>query len=654
MMKAGMLQTGLFHRARPRGLKTALTLTALAAAVAWIVALLRWGQLQRIKDGFQVRLAGFEWNDYWNPSLFLAALSGLVFLAVAPGWWPARLTPRHKAVKVVLLSMALFVVAEIALARLLRVFLPDPFYLQILAVVCLGLAFYLLRGVGGRDALSRLGEWLRAGRMRGLGGALFVLGCLASVVGWQWYFGGYDLMVDSISQNAQARLLLLGHFTLDIPQRLRDVINFPSAMPTVPSYSQFPPGHLVLMIPLIAAGLPVQGINILAAGGIVALTAALARRLGGRVAGLTAGALLAFSPFFIALVGTAMNHATACLALLAAAWCFLPVGPAPTRAQAMARGVLGGLMLGWAATIRPLTALAHGVVWCGVWGVLLLEAWRRGRWGRPQSFRADRSPKDVLARVVLAGLALLPPLLFFLFYNSRTTGHPLKMPYAISNPELHRLGFSAGGPYSFTPRDALENFAADLYSLNFLLLGWPIGSWLLIVPWWLRTRLSRGERVLLALAAMQTLLYGLYRYHHLVLGPRFLFEAFPLVAILLALGVAPLLRRGGQWAGALAATMLFLSLWGPALGHDRFWLAFEDGALRHERLAAFMRGLPPLRRPTVVVFDAEFIDMCGRYFPHDPGRPDLWFVERKDETRARALPELAGCEWVRLNLSSRR
>jgi hypothetical protein len=120
--------------------------------------------------------------------------------------------------------------------------------------------------------------------------------------------------------------------------------------------------------------------------------------------------------------------------------------------------------------------------------------------------------------------------------------------------------------------------------------------------------------------------------------------------ILFAAGAASLLHcvPGRRAAGVLAVLLLYLSFWGPLLGRADFWLRFEDGAIRHRALETFMRRHAPFSRPTVIVFDPIFIDMCGRYFPHDPDQPPVWFISEKDEPRARALPELADYDWLSL------
>jgi hypothetical protein len=639
------------HGSRPRRLKADLTLAVVTLAVGLIVAWACLRRFSRFEGGFQLQVADFAWLFFANASRGLTLAAAAVFLAASLGLWPSRLTPRSLWARIAALAGALFCVFDLVLLRVLDVFSLEAIYRATLAAICLALAVALLHDAPGKDALSRLGAWLRrGGPCRGVGWIAFGLGCGASLLAWLWFFGGHVTIIDALAQVAQARLMLLGHVTLTMPQRVRDVVNIPAFVESVPSYSQFPPGYLVLLPPLIACGLPVQLVNIAASGGVVALTAALARRLtGSRLAGLIAAIMLACSPFFLVLAGTAMNHSVTCLALMTAAWCFLPAGPAPTRAQARARALLGGLMLGWAATIRPLTALAHGLAWCGVWGTCLWEdAWRR-RSGRRPSARLDRAAPSVLRGVALVALALIPPLAGLAIYNLETTGHALRLAYRVNSPVMHRLGFFKAGEFSYGPLNAVENYVADLFDLNLVMLGWPIGSWVAAAPWWLRTRLGRGERALLALVAMQGLCYGLYNYHHLVLGPRFQYEALPLMIVLVAIGLAPLLRRGGQWSGILAAVLLALTLCGPLVAFARFGRVFEKGVISNDRIERFMRQLLPIRRPTVVVFPRGYIDSFGCYSPHDPGQPDLWFVNETDAAQARAVPELAGCDWVKFD-----
>ena len=65
------------------------------------------------------------------------------------------------------------------------------------AAGALTLALALLNGAPDRDALARLGEWLRrGGPCRGDGWLAFALGCGASLLAWRWYFGGYTMIID--------------------------------------------------------------------------------------------------------------------------------------------------------------------------------------------------------------------------------------------------------------------------------------------------------------------------------------------------------------------------------------------------------------------------------------------------------------------------
>jgi hypothetical protein len=305
--------------------------------------------------------------------------------------------------------------------------------------------------------------------------------------------------------------------------------------------------------------------------------------------------------------------------------------------------LLAGLALGWAVITRPPTGLAHGLVWAAVWAAL----WFIHRTGAGYHTPDSRRTLARAAMWTVLGLAL--PAAVFMIYNAHTTGHPLRMAYMVRSPEVHRLGFRSEGPLAYSPLDALNNLAANLATLNFLLLGWAIGSWTALLVWWKRTRLARPEVVIIALVAGQTMIYVLYHYHDLYLGPRFLFETVPFLVLLAAWGLAPTIRRGGSAACLMVAVLALLAVGGQVRGVDYWWPRFSPIVAEQSALERFMRELEPLERPTVVLLRHPYDEMIGRWFPSDRDRPPLYFVLEKNQARARALPELAGFDWIRMD-----
>lgn len=636
-----------------RMLRWGLLALALLPALAYFVYLHGDGSFGLHKDVLFISLPGYRWRWGLLPQLFAQWGGALLLLVLAAGLWDRRWPLAHKtAVRFVLTYAALAVAGYLGAIQFWRVPTLDPFLLQ-LVLVAAGFASYLLvRAIKPASALAEPNSLERHRRQLVL--LLTLAGVLVGLTSWQIIYSGHPIVTDSQSQIAQARLLLAGHWRLEVAQPLRDVISFPYAIPTVPSYSQYPPGYILTLVPLLAVGLPAQSLDFLYAGLAVALTFLLTRRMAGPRAALAAAVLLACSPFFLGMSGSGMNHTLAMMMLTAAAFGLMPVGPARSPRALAALRFIGGLALGWAVVTRPLTGFAHAAVWGVAWLELFVRAWL----GRTKKMadctknfscrtkkQSERTTMALLVQALWVALGLAIPALIFMFYNYKTTGHPLRMGYEVSNPAMHRLGFINDGPYKFTPMDALHHLAANLLSLNTLLFGWAVGSWVLLGVWWLRTRLSRGELILIAIIAFQTLLYSVYNFHDLFMGPRFMFELTPMLAILGGLGLGSLLNRRGLRAAVLWCVIALMSLGGLLEGYDFWQRKFGQIVKRHDQLDSFMRAVLPLREPTVIVLDKEDAEMVGRYFAQPPGRPALWFVLDTQYEAARRRPELAGCRW---------
>lgn len=485
--------------------------------------------------------------------------------------------------------------------------------------------------------LAKMGNAAARMRTSTLVIAGFVLGAAACVLSWLWVFRGQVIMTDAQSQISQARLLLTGHFTYPIGQAMRDAIEIPYALPSVPSYSQYPPGHILALAPLLAAGLPAQLLNVFAAGVMVALAGWVAMRLGGRGAGVAAIIMLAGSTWLGIMGGTAMNHMTCAALTMVTLGCWLPFLQNPSAPPRRLSAAIGGLALGWIVCTRPPTGLAYGLVW----GAALLMAWI-------SSMRRDaKIPQVNVMRITVWGAAgLVIPAAVFIFYNLQTTGVAFRMAYSASNPTGHVLGFREAGPAPYSPRDALHHFAASVLSMNDLLLGWAIGSWTGLLLWWRRTKFSAPELLLVGLVAAQFICYGLYHFFDLELGPRFLFELLGPVAVLAALGLAPVLRRGRASAGAALLVVALLAFGGIGSAVNAEASRVARLVYPHQKIEAFMKSVEPRRRPTVVVLDPPYNEMIGRWFPAIGHEPPIYFVQKSKAAQARALPELQGFEWV--------
>lgn len=344
----------------------------------------------------------------------------------------------------------------------------------------------------------------------------------------QRVFSGKPLSIDEIVQVLQARWYAEGKLWV------------PTAMPR----EFFSIMHVVDLGPKTFGQFPAGGPAMLALGSLVG-----AEWLVGPVAGLLAvrlfaevlkgveptasrqwhrGALTLFAvaPFGMFMFGSHMNHATTLLWLLVA-WVGL-LRATTTAGQGVSStplwGLVAGLGLGMAATIRPLDGAAFALPAAG-W-----LFWRARVGGR------------ALATLLWSGVGVALPIGALLWVNHETTGSALLFGYDLLWGPAHSIGFHAapwGPPH--TPLRGLELVSLNVARLSTYLLETPFPAMLLaILGFWSSRRLTTLDRYLLSGSALLMAGYWAYWHDGFYLGPRFLFPLFPLAIIWSTRGVAAL------------------------------------------------------------------------------------------------------------------
>lgn len=375
--------------------------------------------------------------------------------------------------------------------------------------------------------------------------------------------------------------------------------------------------HGVLPIgwPLLLALGTLAGIPWLVNPVIAGCTAIAAARLCGGTANGGDGArratawLLAVSPFVLFLGGSFMAHSAAMLWTALALSAYLAHRERPTLASAIILPIAGGMLL----LTRPIDAGA-------MLAAVLVHAW---------FFRGSRTHGATLL-LLLVGLAAGSAL--SLLDNARLTGSALVPPvnrYFDNHfhPGANRLGFGpdVGLTWDFSPAghsipEAVWNLRLNLEQMNRHFLGWPSGSLLLALIFLLGSRKTRGEKLLLAHAASTIVLYGLYWYHGVAFGPRFLATLAPALAVFTWRGASEVrswLARHRLDEECLGAGIAFsiasaLALYVPikALAEYRD-LRGTDGTLLRAATA-----LPP---PALIFVDGpRWPDYDGLYFLNSP------------------------------------
>lgn len=615
-------------------------LAGLALAAVWYGASL--ADIVRVTDGYSLRANGYRW--YWAPDflhLQRGAAGGfllLVFTFAAMLWRSRSASPgrrweqlsgtftRSRLARLgagISRAGVLFVVCWLTLCQLLGISRYDVFFLSLTTIPTA-----LLWAATVWTPPAAVLETFRRLNLPAL------LLTSAAILGGSLYFthDGHAIVTDAQSQIAQARLLLSGRFTIELSPELLRGVALPNFAHTTPTFAQYPPGHILLLLPFIAAGLPANYLNILCGIACVYFVFAVGRLLSNKETGIVAALLVMTSPLFMAMQSGAMNHGSATLLLMITSWAFLTCLLKHNYRYLW----IGLCALSWVALTRPLNAVAHGAVW----GPVLLGYFLRHTGAARQLWASLATHRW---RTAVQFGAMMTPAIILLTYNYLTTGNPLLLGYTVSNKEMHRLGFTTTGPYPYLPVQAINNLISDGLSLSTNLFGFPFSSWILLLGWFIVTQFTTGELVLCALILSQTILYRFYHFYDLLMGPRFVSELVPFYAILAALGVvrmAAVFNRPWKKTARVAGAVLLV---GSAAGGMLQW----NGKLaiftrKYTEMSAFLEALPTAA-PKVIVVPEVYAETVGEHLFGKP--PYTWFVYIDKQDQVETAPELQGYTW---------
>ncbi len=376
----------------------------------------------------------------------------------------------------------------------------------------------------------------------------------------QWVFAGRPLLIDEIVYVLQARDYASGSLThlTRLPREFFAImheVDFGAR-----SYGQYPAGGPAMLVPGVWLGAEwlvgpmVGGLSVLAFAWLLPMLAPEWSRTVRR----SAVALFALAPFGAFMFGSHMNHATTLLWLLIA---MLGLSRAVASDSSPWWGLLTGLGLGVAATIRPLDAAAFALP-AGLW-----LGWRarRGFWGAP------------MGQWLLSGVGVAIPVAALLVVNAQTTGHPLRFGYDVLWGAGHALGFhEAAWGTVHTPARGVELVSLYLTRVSSYLYETPFPALLLpAIGLWFARPLRAMDRYLLVSAGLVIVGYWAYWHDGFYLGPRFLFALLPVLVVWSMRGVLTMRARLGNgspaWrgvqgalsAGALYAVVTILAVRAP-------------------------------------------------------------------------------------------
>lgn len=323
---------------------------------------------------------------------------------------------------------------------------------------------------------------------------------------------------DSIAQLFHAKIFLTGKLTAPLPP-LKEFFDYPHIINDTGWYSQYPPGHSLLLMLGLLAGAPWLVGPLLGTLSLLIfyrITKSLYRDR--RTSYLSTGLLL-FSPFFLFMSSSHMNHTSTLFFVLLFLYYYIRIFSSPAALPAL----ISGLSLGYGLHIRPLDAAAVSLPFMGT---LIYYAWKT----------REPSLKKVMAFFI--GVSLLAgPLLL---YNKYTNGSPFLFGYQKKYQTAGFLGSAQQGP-PHTLKGGIVNTSNNLTGLNKYLFEWPIPS-LSFIFIFLLIPCTKNRWEYLFIGSSLSLIFHYFFYYHqdYIFGPRFYYSIIPFLIILTVRGLLAL------------------------------------------------------------------------------------------------------------------
>ncbi|MEP0823090.1 MAG: glycosyltransferase family 39 protein [Ignavibacterium sp.] len=320
---------------------------------------------------------------------------------------------------------------------------------------------------------------------------------------------------DSIAQLFHAKMLAQGYLSVPAPPAA-EFFEFLQMILRDRWFSQYPPGHLILLSAGVIAGVPWL-VNPLFGSFSLVLLYGIGVQLWDERVGRVAALLGLLSPFLLFMSSEFMNHTTALFFYLS----FIYFIFRAIEGNGVRDGILSGLSLGWLVMTRPYSAAALAAPFL-LYGVVLVIR------KKPPGYRAAAG--FVPAFSVMLALLLL--------FNWATTGHPLVFGFqSLWGSRVNPGFFEVNAGQVHTPLKGLEQTMANFIGFNKYLFEWPVPSLLFVAVLFGMRRMRMKELLLVASGGLLAGAYLLYWFQDWCFGPRFLFEASGPAILLTAVAI---------------------------------------------------------------------------------------------------------------------
>lgn len=321
---------------------------------------------------------------------------------------------------------------------------------------------------------------------------------------------------DNIDQVFHAKIFLTGHLTAP-SHPYKEFFDFTHMINNGKWYSEYPPGHTVMLMIGLLAGMP-WVINPLLGSFSIVLFYLIGREAYDEKTGRVAALLGMLSPFVMFMSAEFFSHATTLFFLSLFALFFIKTIKGKF---ALHPPLIAGLSLGVCLNARPLTAIGVAIpymIYACYWLI--------------------KHPKLYLTRFILmtAGFSLLVGVL--LGFNYLTNGNPFLFAYEVLYGKQHNPGFghSAWGP-PHTPLRGLMQDLNDLNAINKYLFEWCIPSTFFVLLFFIGRRRNPWDYVFISSVFSLPFTYFFYWYQGWCFGPRFAYESTLPLILLTARGI---------------------------------------------------------------------------------------------------------------------
>ncbi len=332
---------------------------------------------------------------------------------------------------------------------------------------------------------------------------------------------------DAIAQLFQAKIFKTGHLTAPLPP-LVDFFHYflDNMIFSDRWYSQYPPGHAVLLLLGLLLGAP-WIINPLLASLSVPLIYGIGRQFYGEQEARLSVILFSVSPFVLFMSASFMNHVSTLFFLLV----FLYSFNKSLVAGNIFFTLLSGFALGCIFHIRPSDAAPLALLFGGI---MVFSTLRK------------RHFKHFICFVSTCSVMLI----LLLLYNYATNGDPLLFGYQVRWGQQHMFGFTDQVVINtppHTPFRGAGHTMSNLIALNQYLFEWPfpclVPLCIFFMPFVFKK--SKTDYLLAAGGLLAPVFYFFYFFQDLCLGPRFFYISIPFIILVTARSIARIAKGIG-------------------------------------------------------------------------------------------------------------